>query len=434
MTAILALVRKDLKLYINDRRALMIHLLVPVIVAAFFGALFGGGGSKGQAGRIDIALVQQDRSEIGMKIAAGLKTEPTLRVLELTKEEARARVAAGKVDVAVVIPAGFGDAAGSALFGAGEKPALPLFYDPSQATVLAMVKGLLTKEVMQHVSAEMFNGKTGRDFTDTSLAQIEGAAGADPEQAALRDMLQGVRAFQARQEQGRKAAGDAVAGPGRGGLSMPFDTHDEAVSSGPVYNVYAHTFAGMGVQFILFMGIDLGIGLLTARRTGLWSRLMAAPVTQGQVLLSRMLSGTIIAAGLLTAIFVCAVVIFGVEITSLPGFALVTLGFALMTATFGLMIAALGRTPEAARGIATFATLMIVMLGGAWVPSFIFPEWLQGISMAMPARWAIDGFDAVTWRGLGIDAALRHSAVLLGFAALFGVLAAWGFRTRARAA
>ena len=433
MTAILALVRKDLKLYINDRRALMIHLLVPVIVAAFFGALFGGdggGGGKGQTGRIDIALVQQDRSEIGMKIAAGLKTEPTLRVLELTKEEARARVAAGKVNVAVVIPACFGDAAGSALFGAGEKPALPLFYDPSQATVLAMVKGLLTKEVMQHVSAEMFNGKTGRDFTDTSLAQIEEAAGADPEQAALRDMLQGVRAFQARQE-ARKAAGGA-ARPGQGGLSMPFDTRDEAVSSGPVYNVYAHTFAGMGVQFILFMGIDLGIGLLAARRTGLWHRLLAAPVTQGQVLLSRMLSGTIIAAGLLAGIFLCAVVIFGVEITSLPGFALVTLGFALMTATFGLMIAALGRTPEAARGIATFATLMIVMLGGAWVPSFIFPEWLQGISMAMPARWAIDGFDAVTWRGLGIDAALRHSAVLLGFAALFGALAAWGFRTRAR--
>ncbi|HEX8604022.1 MAG TPA: ABC transporter permease [Pseudoduganella sp.] len=432
MTAILALVRKDLKLYINDRRALMIHLLVPVIVAAFFGALFGGDTGKGQTGKIDIALIQQDSSDIGVKIAAGLKSEPTLRVQTLTLDEARARVAAGKVNVAVVIPAGFGDAAGSALFGAGEKPALPLFYDPSQATVLAMVKGLLTKEVMQHVSAEMFNGKTGRDFTDTSLAQIEGAAGADPEQAALRDMLHSVRAFQGRQEQTRKAAGNATAGPGQGGLSMPFDTRDEAVSSGPAYNVYAHTFAGMGVQFILFMGIDLGIGLLTARRTGLWNRLLAAPVTQGQVLLSRTISGTIIAAGLLAAIFLCAVVIFGVEITNLPGFALVTLGFALMTATFGLMIAALGRTPEAARGIATFATLMIVMLGGAWVPSFIFPEWLQTLSLAMPARWAIDGFDAVTWRGLGIEAALRCTAVLIGFAALFGALAAWRFRTRAR--
>lgn len=433
MTAILALVRKDLKLYLNDRRALLIHLLVPVIVAAFFGALFGGdsGNAPGrQTGRIDIALVAQDRSEIGVKIAAGLRAEPTLRVRELSLAAARASVVAGQANVAVVIPPGFGDAAGAALFGAGAQPALPLFYDPSQSTVLAMVKGLLTREVMQHVSAEMFNGRTGRDFTDASLAQIEEAATVDPEQAALRDMLHGVRAFQARQAQRRQAGG--AAGPGEAGLGMPFATRDEAVSAGPAYNVYAHTFAGMGVQFILFMGIDLGIGLLMARRTGLWNRLLAAPVTQGQVLLSRTLSGTLVAAGLMAAIFLCAVVFFGVRITHLPGFALVTLGFALMTATFGLLVAALGRTPEAARGIATFATLMIVMLGGAWVPSFIFPEWLQALSLAMPARWAIDGLDAVTWRGLGIGAALRCTAVLLAFAALFGALAAWRFHARGR--
>ena len=43
MTALIALVRKDLILYINDKRALMLHLLMPVILAAFFGSLFGGG-------------------------------------------------------------------------------------------------------------------------------------------------------------------------------------------------------------------------------------------------------------------------------------------------------------------------------------------------------------------------------------------------------
>ena len=35
-----------------------------------------------------------------------------------------------------------------------------------------------------------------------------------------------------------------------------------AVTSGPRYNSYAHSFAGMSIQFILFMGIDAGITLL----------------------------------------------------------------------------------------------------------------------------------------------------------------------------
>jgi ABC-2 type transport system permease protein len=387
MTAIFALVRKDLLLYINDRRALAIHLLVPVIVAAFFGSLFGGAGN-GKTGRIDIAVVQQDDSRFASQVAASLAADPNLRVHLLALDAARASVAAGKVTVAVVIPPGFGDAAGGAMTGAAARPELPLLYDPSQATMLAMVKGLLMHQVMQQLIRQ-------------------------PARHAV-------------------AVPDGAAEPA--GAGMPFATRDESVSAGPAYDAYAHSFAGMGVQFILFMGVDWGIGLLTARRTGIWSRLLAAPITQGQVLLSRLLSGTIIAAALLVAIFLCAVVRFGVTITNPAGFVLVTLGFALMTSTFGLLVAALGRTPEATRGIATFATLMIVMLGGAWVPSFIFPEWLQQVSLAVPARWAIDGLDAVTWRGLGIEAALRCAGVQLGFAALFGALAAWRFGARAREA
>jgi ABC-2 type transport system permease protein len=379
MTAILALVRQDLILYINDRRALVIHLLVPVIVAAFFGSLFGG---NGKTGRIDIALVVQDGSSLAGGIAASMKADPNLRVQVLAPDEARARVSAGKATVAVVIPPGFGGAAAGAAAGATGRPVLPLLYDPSQATVLAMVKGLLMHHVLEH------------------LAQQAGAQ--------------------------RSAGAGAPSGAG-----MPFAMRDEAVSAGPAYDAYAHSFAGMGVQFILFMGVDWGIGLLAARRTGIWSRLLAAPVTQGQVLLSRLLSGTLIAAALLVAIFLCAMLLFGVRITNPAGFAVVTLSFALMTATFGLLVAALGQTPEATRGIATFATLMIVMLGGAWVPSFIFPEWLQQASLAVPARWAIDGLDAVTWRGLGIDAALRCAGAQLGFAALFGALAAWRYGARA---
>jgi len=69
-----------------------------------------------------------------------------------------------------------------------------------------------------------------------------------------------------------------------------------------------------------------------------------------------------------------------------------------------------------------------VMLGGAWVPSFLFPEWLQTASFAVPTRWAIDALEAMTWRGQGFTAALLPCAVMLGFSAVFGVVAVWRFR------
>ncbi len=296
-----------------------------------------------------------------------------------------------------------------------------------------MVKGMLTQQVMQVVSAEMFNGKTGLAYTDKSLAELEQRAAADPDSAALRELLTNVKKFQARPA---ALAAAKAEGKASGGLTMPFTTNAQAVASNDQpgaqgYNGYAHSFAGMGVQFILFMGVDMGIGILLARRMGIWNRLLAAPVTLTTVLLARAASAALIALGLLLVIFVFSVLVFGVQISNPAGFVGIGICFAMLTASFGLLIAAFGKTPEAARGIASFATLIMVMLGGAWIPSFMFPQWVQKVTVLVPTRWAIDGFDAMTWRGLGMDAAFSSMGVLLAFTLLFGSVAIWKFRREA---
>jgi ABC-2 type transport system permease protein len=199
---------------------------------------------------------------------------------------------------------------------------------------------------------------------------------------------------------------------------MPYTVRQEAVTArkGVQYNGMAHSFAGMSVQFILFMGIDAGVIVLTIRRTGLWSRMRAAPISRFVIIGSRAASSALI-----------AMMILCVE-GSFAGFVGVCLAFAVMTAAFGLLVAVLGRTPEAARGIAILATLLLVMLGGSWVPTFLFPQWLQNASVAVPTRWAVDGLDATIWRGASFTAALGPIAALLGFAVLFGAIAIWRFR------
>jgi ABC-2 type transport system permease protein len=164
--------------------------------------------------------------------------------------------------------------------------------------------------------------------------------------------------------------------------------------------------------------------VLLMRRQGIWKRLRAAPVSRRLLLGSRILSGTVIAMLLLAGIYAAAIAFFGVRIDgSSAGFVAVALAFSLLTATFGLLIAAIGRTPEATRGIAIVATLLLVMLGGAWVPTFVFPEWLQTATLVVPTRWAIDGLAAMTWRGLPFAAALAPVGVLLAFSAAFAWIA-----------
>jgi ABC-2 type transport system permease protein len=353
-TAAAAIVRKDLLMFFSDRRAVIMSFVAPVAIASFFGFIFSGGEDR-EASRVPIRVIDDDRSAISAAIARGLAEDKSLAVAGGTVGEAREAVRKGKTAVAIVVPRGFGDAAGQAFFGGGERPRVDLLYDPSHATELAMVRGILTQHVMQAVSAEMFGGDQGRRLTQRALEQVQ-APGVppDPDRQALADMLSSVNRWYERTP-GSPAPG-ASAAPARG-LSMPYDVREQAVTAqaGVAYNGFAHAFAGMGVQFLLSACIDLAIGMLTERQLGLWKRLRAAPISR--------------------------LVLLGAKAAS-----------------------------------------------GAWVPSFVFPAWLQKVTLVIPARWAVDGLDAATWRGVDFMGILPAVGVLLAFAALFGALAVARFR------
>ena len=438
MNAFIALVRKDLVLHFSNRRAVLMSVVAPILIAAFFGSLFGAS-DKGPA-QMPVVLTDLDQSELSARIVANLRRDPALRLSEAPAAEAQAQVRAGKQRAAVLLPAGFGAQASKALFGAATKPEVVVFYDPSQAMVLPMVKGLLAQHVMEPVSQSAFTSDSPvvRDMR----AQMQQAGNLPDERrqalVSMYDSIARVQALPAPASAANTAAasaptsGSAAAGaagaatPARGGLGIPLSTRDEAAVSelGAQYNSYAHSFAGMGVQFILLMGVGMGVGLLLMRRMGLWKRLRAAPLSKAQLLGSRTASCALIGLIVFAVVYAVAMAFFGVRISgSVPGFVAVLVAFALLTSSFGLMVAALGRTPEATRGLAILATLLMVMLGGAWVPSFIFPPWLQTVSMWMPTHWAVDGLDAMTWRGLPLQDALLPVAALLGFTLLFSAVA-----------
>jgi ABC-2 type transport system permease protein len=422
--AVLALVLKDLTLFFRDKRALILSFVAPIAIGAFFGFLFSDRPGAEKA-RIPILVVDQDRSDLSQKLGARLGKDSQLGCAAATLAEAEKQVRAGKVAAALVLPPGFGTAACRAFFRPETKPELRLLLDPSRAMETGLVKGLLTQAAMEEVSREVFQGPTGRKMVKESLADVRNNLDLGPSRKmALDKLLSGV------DELNREPAGAAGEGAGSmPGLGLPYDLKEEVLTRpGVKYNGYAHSFGGMGIQFVLFMGIDAGIGLLLLRRSGLWSRLMASPLTRGQLLLARALSAALLAFIILMGIFLAARLLFAVKIEgSFPGFLAVAAAFSLFTAAFGLLIAALGRTPEAARGLAILATLLLVMLGGGWVPAFVFPAWLQKLTLAIPTRWAMDALDAVTWRGHGFAAAALPCLMLLVFAAVLGVIALWRF-------
>jgi ABC-2 type transport system permease protein len=425
LTAFLALVRRDLRLFLLDKRALTMSFIAPIVIASFFGYLFGGV-SEHENAKIAVAVIDQDGGAVSKRVTAALAADKAFDVKPEELDAARERVRTGKTTVAVAFPAGFSDAAAKAFFRGENQPEVQLLFDPSHATELSMVRGILTQHVMEAVSAEVFAGPSAERLADDTLRDLQSAPGMSAaDRKALTDLLQSSRNWS------RRAQANPSAGGRGGGLSMPYKVKEEAVTArkGVVYNGMAHSFAGMCVQFILFMGIDAGMIVLMQRRTGMWKRLQAAPISRYTLIGSRAASAAIIAMVIMTVVFGFARVVFGVKVEgSFPGFVGICVAFALMTASFGLLVAVLGKTPEGTRGISILVTLVLVMLGGSWVPAFLFPQWLQQATFAVPTRWAVDGMDGMLWRGLDFQAAVPTIGALLGFALLFGAVAVSRFR------
>ena len=424
-TAFEALVRRDLRLFFMDKRAVTMSFAAPILIGSFFGYIFGGVSDDKPPSKIVVAVVNQDNSEVSRKVVAALGADAALDVKSLALEEARELVRGGKMTVAAVIPSGFADRAGKSFYRAGDKPEIRLLYDPSHSAELQMVRGLLMQHAMEVVSREAMGGPGSQRLMEDSLRDLDQSQVMKPEdKTALRRMLQSVGEWNQRQNANPQAQANS-------GFTMPYTVSQEAVTArqGVKYNSMAHSFAGMCVQFILFMGIDAGMVVLYQRRSGLWKRLQAAPLSRYTIIGSRATSAGIVAMVIMLTVFGFARVVFGVKIEgSMAGFLGVCVAFAIMTATFGLLIAVLGKTPEATRGIAILVTLILVMLGGSWVPAFLFPEWLQKATFAIPTRWAVDGLDAMVWRGSGFHEALGPIGALFAFAAAFGAIAVWRFR------
>jgi ABC-2 type transport system permease protein len=428
-TAILALIRNDIRLYFADRRAVVVGVLVPILIAAFFGYIFGGTGRNEDAGKIPIAVVDEDRSTVSRAITADLTADKLLQVTPLDRAAAHDQVKAGKQNAAAVFPQGFGERATKALFSGLDKPQVQLLVDPSQTTGARVIEGLLAQYSMQEISKEAFSGTFGRKTIDDYLADLDRQEQTTT-RADLKALLQSARRLSEAQD--TATAAQSASGTQRGfGLSIPYTVSSTEVTARDTapYNGYAHSFAGMAVQFILFAGIDAGVLLLLTRQRGIWQRLRSAPLRRSEFMLARALAPTLISLFQVSLSYLAAALVFKVRIEgSLAGFIGVAIAFCLLNAAFGLMLATLGRSAATTRGCASMATLLLVMIGGAWVPAFVFPKWLQTASLYSPTRWAVDGLDGATWRGLPFSSAVLPILVLAGSAAACLAVAVWRFR------
>lgn len=165
------------------------------------------------------------------------------------------------------------------------------------------------------------------------------------------------------------------------------------------------------------------------RTSKLLRRLRLSPASTGSIVSARIVVAVLIALVQMAIFIGLAAAAFGMRLTgywwlAIPLLVAGTLSFM----SLGLLAGALARTPEGAVNLANFVVLPMAFLSGSFFPLDGAPGWLALISRLMPLRHLNEAMLDVMVRGEGPAAIVVPLAILLGFAAVVGLVAVRLFR------
>lgn len=194
------------------------------------------------------------------------------------------------------------------------------------------------------------------------------------------------------------------------------------------------TPAGVSVPQGLAWGLiacaaTFGSALSSERARGTLVRLRAASMSSWQVLAAKGLACFLAAVVTSVLLLLLAGLVFGLWPRSW-GLLLPLASAAACFTGLMMLVAATGGSSEASNRAGWAVLLVLAMLGGAMVPSYLAPAWLEAASVASPIRWTILAFEGALWRGFSPQELLAPCGVQLGIGAVSFVVGALLFRWR----
>jgi ABC-2 type transport system ATP-binding protein len=372
---------------------LFFTIIFPLLIAVFFGSVFGGGSDDSKA--LPVVIVDKDASAESKAFIGALEGVPQLDISQSThREEAFDLVLRGKRTAFVVLPKGFGEPRRQ-MFWTTEGN-IELGVDPARKAEAAMLQGILSGYLSGDFEQLFTRPSLGRD-------RIAGAMKNLKEGSEQKVFLQNLSSLL---ETIPKDENAVFWQP------MAVQTSEVVKEGNSPPNGFAISFPQGIVWGLMMCAMTFGMGLISERTEGTLMRLRVAPISRMQILAGKA------GACFVLLLFIQAALLglgalFGLELAPL----MLILGTLLATAVcfVGIMmlLSVLGRTEKAAQGYATGIMMAIMMLGGGMIPLFVMPSWMQTLSHASPAKWAVLALEGCTWREFGLGDLVLPWAILL---------------------
>jgi ABC-2 type transport system permease protein len=377
----LAIATVSLRRMVRDRTSMFFVVLLPVLVILVIGVTVGG-----RSG-VRVAVVDLDRGPVAAELVHELDAAKGVTLVHLPDVgAARTEVRRGEQDVAVVIPAHYGD-----LLMAGRSAGL--------TTIDTSAAG-------------------NRQAADTAVGAVVGHHATQYQAAAF-----------AAVHSGRDVA-STLAVARRIQTGMPTITVSTDVVNGAsdiLPTGFGYSAPTMLVLFVFVNALAGGAAMIQTRGLKLYDRIMAAPVRALDVVLGEGCAYLLLALLQSALIVGVGVGLFGVSWGNpLAAVALVAL-WALVGMGAGMLSGTLFRTPEQASAIGPALGIGLGMLGGCMWPLAIVSPTMRTIGHLAPQAWAVDAWTTLISRGGNLSSIAPQLGVLATFAVVLVGVASFRF-------
>jgi ABC-2 type transport system permease protein len=414
---------KDLRLLLRDRMGLFWVLIFPLLIAILFGAMFRGQNTT-TVRPLPVLIVDEDASTLSKQFIEMLKKSPALELHPATRGEAQEALRTQKAAAWIAVPKGFQSRAG---FGSNEPLVFDIGIDPARRSEAGILQGLSLEAFGRLQRARMADAKT---FQDT-VQSLDMALRFNDE---LPD---------AQREVGTKFIGE---------LDTFLDKVDPKLyeraltrqsasvnvvamdSRGAPANSFEITFPSGMIWGLIGCVATFSLSLVRERLSGTYVRLRIAPVSTHSVLAGKALACLIMSVLALAILTLIGVLAFHVRLQNPVGYALAVFCSAACFTGLMMLISALGTTEQSVAGAGWAILMVFAMFGGAMMPLYFMPDWMQRVGAASPVRWAIVALEGALWRSFSLNELAPYCVLLVAGGALAFVVGAILARRQAYAA
>jgi ABC-type Na+ efflux pump permease subunit len=189
------------------------------------------------------------------------------------------------------------------------------------------------------------------------------------------------------------------------------------------YNIVRNNVPAFILFAMFFIVIPLAGSILHEKQDGTRNRLLTLPVNwfilyAGKitvylgVCISQFMLMIIIGRYLIPLICELPPLSLDVDLLALAAIAIAS---GLAAIGFGLIIGTLSSTYQQAGPIGSVLVVVLAVMGGVFVPSYMMPDAISKISFISPLRWGADAFYSVFARNAGLGMVLKEFILLMVF-------------------